>query len=269
MSFLIAVANHKGGVAKTTTTFSLGGALSRAGYEVLLVDLDCQANLTQACGIDPQQTSGSIINVFYDWASLTEVSRATQVPGMDLVPSHPSMELAERFLPIRKNYETILQSVSHRWLNYDYVIFDCPPSIGAVTTNALNAADLLVIPLTPEIFALEALKKMLTIIERTRQTSNVDLQYRLLVTMLDVRLRIHNELYDFIGNRFSEALFNQAIQVDTKLRESAAAGIPITFYAPTSRSAIQYQALAEEIHQHARQDLSNPARKPVFQKQSG
>lgn len=268
MSFLIAVANHKGGVAKTTTTFSLGGALAKAGNEVLLVDLDCQSNLTQACGIDPLQTSGSIINVFYDWASLTEVSRSTQTPGMDLVPSHPSMELAERFLPIRKNYETILQSVSHRWLNYDYVLFDCPPSIGAVTTNALNAVDLLVIPLTPEIFALEALKKMLSLIEKTRKSSNPNLQYRLLVTMLDVRLRIHKELYEFLGHRFSDALFKQVIQVDTKLRESAAAGIPISSYAPGSRSALQYQALAEEIHQHARQDISNPVRKPVFQQQS-
>jgi chromosome partitioning protein len=267
MSFLIAVANHKGGVAKTTTSFSLGGALAQKGYEVLLVDLDCQANLTQACGIDPLQTSGSIINVFYDWASLTGVSRATQIPGMDLVPSHPSMELAERFLPVRKNYETILQSVSHRWLNYDYVIFDCPPSLGAVTTNALNAADLLVIPVTPEIFALEALKKMLVIVEQTRQSSNANLQYRLLVTMLDVRLRIHNELYDFLSNKFSKTLFKQTIQIDTRLRESVAAGLPITSYAPHSRSAQQYLALSEEIHQHARQEISSSIRKPVFQQQ--
>ncbi|HSQ25623.1 MAG TPA: ParA family protein [Anaerolineales bacterium] len=269
MSFLIAVANHKGGVAKTTTTFSLGGTLAHAGYEVLLVDLDCQANLTQACGVDPLQTSGSIINVFYDWASLTGVSRATHIPGMDLVPSHPSMEFAERFLPIRKNYETILQNVSHRWLNYDYVIFDCPPSLGAVTTNALNAADLLIIPVTPEIFSLEALKKMLNIVEHTHQTSNSNLQYRLLVTMLDIRLRIHTELYEFLRDRFSDSLFKQPIQIDTKLRESVAAGSPIITYSPHSRSALQYQALSEEIHQHARQDISSSIRKTVFQKQLG
>jgi chromosome partitioning protein len=264
MSFLIAVANHKGGVAKTTTTFSLGGALAHSGYEVLLVDLDCQTNLTQACGINPLQTSGSIINVFYDWASLTEVSRSTTVKGMDIVPSHPSMELAERFLPIRKSYENILQSVSRRWLNYDYVIFDCPPSLGAVTRNALNAVDLLIIPITPEFFALEALKKMLVAIEQTRKSGNANLQYRLLVTMLDMRLRIHNELHNFLISRFSNALFKQAIQVDTKLRESVANGAPITVYAPNSRSARQYQALSEEIHQHARQEISNPARKPVY-----
>jgi chromosome partitioning protein len=269
MSFLIAVANHKGGVAKTTTTFSLGGALARSNDEVLLVDLDCQANLTQACGVDPLQSTGSIINVFYDWASLSEVSRATQTPGVDLVPSHPSMELAERFLPIRKNYETILQSVSQRWLNYDYVIFDCPPSLGAVTTNALNAVDLLIIPVTPELFALEALKNMLRIIEQARQTSNPKLKYRLLVTMLDVRLRIHNELYVFLCSRFNNALFNQTIQIDTKLRESVAAGIPITSFAPNSRSAQQYQALSQEIAQYACQDISSTVRKIVFQRQAG
>ena len=170
-------------------------------------------------------------------------------------------------LPIRKNYETILQSVSQRWLNYDYVIFDCPPSLGAVTCNALNAADLLIIPLTPEIFALEALKKMLDTIERTRQSRNANLQYRLLVTMLDVRLRIHKELHDFLNERFSDYLFKQAIQIDTKLRESVAAGVPITSYAANSRSAKQYQALTEEIHLHARQDISNSTRKPVFQNQ--
>ena len=267
MSFLMAVANHKGGVAKTTTTFSLGGALAQSGYEVLLVDLDCQANLTQACGFDALQTPGSILDVFYDWASLTCVSRETQIPGLDLVPSHPSMELAERFLPIRKNYETILQSVSQRWLNYDFVIFDCPPSVGAVTINALNAADLLIIPLLPEIFSLEALKKMLSVVERTRSSSNPRLEFRLLVTMLDIRLRIHRELFEFLSIKFEKSLLHPPIQIDTRLRESVAAGLPITYYAPQSRSSQQYQALAEEIIHYGKQDISRPIGKPVFQHQ--
>ncbi len=265
MSFLIAVANHKGGVAKTTTALSLGGALVEAGYEVLLVDLDSQANLTQACGIDPRKGAGSILNVFYDFASLSSVSQNTQIPGMDLVPSHPSMDLAERFLPVRKNFETILQNISKRRLTYDFVLFDCPPSVGAVTTNAVNAADLLLIPITPEIFSIEALKKMLKMVENQREGSNQALKYRILVTMLDIRLRIHSEIYEFLTSRFDEAMFKQAIQVDTKLRESVAAGKPITSYAPNSRSAKQYKALAEEIKQYARQEISSSLREVVIQ----
>ncbi len=258
MSYLIAVANQKGGVAKTTTTFSLGGVLAKQGYEVLLVDLDCQANLSLACGVDINQTSGSIIDVFYQWASLTSVSRETQIPGMDLVPSHPGMELAERFLPIRKNYQTILQTVSQRWLGYDFVLFDCPPSLGAVTLNAMNAADLLLVPVAPELFSLEALKNMKSFCEKIQATTNPKLKFSLLVTMLDTRLRIHRDILAHLTDHYADTIFSTHIQVDTKLRESFASNTPVSFFSARSRSAVQYQSLSEEILQDAREVVSKP-----------
>ena len=259
MSYSIAVANQKGGVAKTTTTFSLGGVFAKQGYTVLLVDLDSQANLSQACGVNIRQVSGSILDVFYQWASLTAVSRETGIRGLDIVPSHPGMELAERFLPIRKNYQNILQTISQRWLGYDFVIFDCPPSLGAVTLNALNASDLLLAPVSPEVFSVEAIKNVQALSAQVQATSNPKLLLRFLVTMLDNRLRIHRDIVEQLNTHYADCLFSTRIQVDTRLRESFAANLPVNYYAPHSRSTLQYQALAEEIYQDAREVLSKPA----------
>lgn len=152
MTYVIAVANQKGGVGKTTTVISLGGALVEMGKEVLLVDLDAQANLTLSAGCDPAKVHGSIADILLNSANLYSVSRETTISGLDLVPANSEMELAERFLPIRQSYEYVLQkSIDGRGI-YDYILLDCPPSVGAVTLNALAAANLLIIPTQPEYF---------------------------------------------------------------------------------------------------------------------
>lgn len=258
MAYIVAVANQKGGVAKTTTVVSLAGALVKMEREVLAVDLDAQANLTLALGTNPRQVHGAIGDVLMNAATIHSVSRQTSIEGLDLVPAREDMALAERFLSVRPNYECLLRSALNGHLAYDYVILDCPPSMGAVTLNALNAADLLIIPTQPEYYSAYALRSMMATIRKVRSRHNPELTYKILITMKDRRNRIHCELSEQIRETFGEGLFETPIEVDTKLRESSVVGLPITHYRTTTRSTRQYQALAEELVQHA-QEKATPA----------
>jgi chromosome partitioning protein len=263
---VVAVANQKGGVAKTTTVVSLAGALVKHDREVLAIDLDAQANLTLALGKDPARVRGSITDVLFNSASLVSVSRETSIPGLDLIPANSGMELAERFLPVRQEYERILQrvittefrseptGVSMRppSIQYDFILLDCPPYMGAVTLNALTAADLLIIPTQPEYFSAHALRTMMQTIRQVRSQFNPDLAYRILVTMYDRRNRIHREVFDQIHAAFGDGVFETTIAIDTKLRESAVEGLPIGFHKSTSRSAVQYDALVQELIAYVR-----------------
>ena len=283
-TFVIAVANQKGGVAKTTTVVSLGGALVEYDQEVLLIDLDSQANLTLALGKDPNRVRGAITEVLFNSATLLSVSRETSIPGLDLVPSNSGMDIAERFLPVRNEYENILRralsdsikhpknsitasassSESNQWkgsayaerinpsLCYDFVIIDCPPFMGAVTLNALVAADMLIVPTQPEYFSAHALKTMMTTIRQVRGQFNPDLVYRILITMFDRRNRIHRDVKDHIRASFGDGVFETSIGIDTKLRESAVEGVPINHHKKSSRSALQYDALAQELIAYVR-----------------
>lgn len=256
---VIAIANEKGGVAKTTTVISLGGALAQAGYEVLLIDLDTQANMTLGLGAEPAKLRRSIADVLLNSASLLSVSRETNVPGLDLIPSNMDMGLAERFLPVRQNYEYILKNTlqnSPGLSAYHYVLLDCPPSLGAVTVNALTAANIVIAPTQPEYFSAYGLRSLMTAIRRIRSQSNPELVYYILITMMDRRNRIHRTLCEQLQATFREGLLNTVIEVDTKLRESTVAGLPITQYYPKSRSALQYSALAQELVENVREKVT-------------
>ncbi len=261
MPHIIAIANEKGGVAKTTTVVSLAGALVQAGHEVLVIDLDTQANLTLALGLTPSKVRRSISDVLLNSVSLLSVSRETSVPGIDLVPSNADMGLAERFLPVRQNYETILYNTLHNnpgLSAYQFILIDCPPSLGAVTTNALTAADYVIAPTQPEYFSAYGLRSLMAAIRRVRGQNNPTLAYFILVTMMDRRNRIHRTLLEQLQATFREGLLNTVIEVDTKLRESTVAGLPITHYSPKSRSALQYAALAQELVAHVQEKASQP-----------
>jgi chromosome partitioning protein len=294
-SFVIAIANQKGGVAKTTSVASIGGALVWNDKEVLLIDLDAQSNLTLAMGKDPNRIRGTITDVLFNSATLLSVSRETAIPGLDLVPSNAGMELAERFLPVRKDYEIILRRALDDALRvtpqsllkeaqefsssgnssgllesdqemappmltesripsvtYDFVLLDCPPFMGAITLNALVAADMLIIPTQPEYFSAHALNTMMATVRQVRSQYNPDLVYRILITMYDQRNRIHREVRQQIRETFEKGTFETEIGIDTKLRESAVEGVPITHFRSRSRSAQQYDALAQELIQYVR-----------------
>ncbi len=259
MRQIIAVTNEKGGVAKTTTTLSLGGALVEQGYEVLLVDLDAQGNLTLGLGLTPAKLRRSVADVMLNSASLLSVSRETAIPGLDLIPSNAEMGLAERFLPIRQGFESVLANALSTLPSYDFVILDCPPSLGVVTLNAMTAANLIIIPTQPEYFSVHGLRGVLATVRRVRNQGNAGLNYRVLITMMDRRNRIHQTLSEQLRSTFAEGVFQTVIETDTKLRESTVVGLPITHYFPRSRSALQYRSLAQELTENVQEKVAQPA----------
>jgi chromosome partitioning protein len=258
---IIAVSNEKGGVAKTTTTISLGGALVDLGYHVLLIDLDAQANLTLALGLEPGESEITSSNIMLDNASLLSARRKTDIKSLDLIPSNSRIETSEQFLPVRTNYTTILQRAiaNASDLPYDYLLFDCPPALGAITQNALTAADLLLIPTQAEYFSAYALRNMMTLVRRIREEDNPKLAYRVLVTMLDNRNRTHRNIHDQLRSTFGEGVFNTVIEIDTKLRESSIAGLPISRYKPGARGATQYHVLAQELVEYVKETENRQA----------
>ena len=257
----IAISNEKGGVAKTTTTLSLGAALVEMGYHVLLIDLDAQANLTLALGLEPSEAEVTSSNIMLDNAPLLNARRKTDVENLDLIPSNSRIETSEQFLPVRNNYTTILRSAitSASDLTYDYILMDCPPALGAITRNALTAANLLMIPTQAEYFSAYALRNMMTMIRKIREEDNPGLAYRILVTMLDRRNRTHRNIHEQLRSTFGEGVFDSVIEIDTKLRESPIAGLPITRYKTGARGSTQYRILAQELVVYAKETETRQA----------
>jgi chromosome partitioning protein len=254
MSYIIAISNEKGGVAKTTTSFSLGASLAEAGKCVLLVDLDPQGNLTLANGFEPGEAKLSSGEILLDRLPIIETIRKTSTERMDIIPSNPRLGEAEQHLPMRTNYVNILKSAfSVKELEYDYIILDCPPSMGTITVNALTAADLLIIPTQAEYFSAYALRDMMLLIRRIRKDSNPELAYRILITLLDQRNRAHRVIREQLQQTFGVGLFETVIEVDTRLRESPIIGVPITAYRPNSRGSQQYRILAQELNNYVQQ----------------
>lgn len=254
MTYILSIANEKGGVAKTTTTLSLGAAFVEAGLEVLLVDLDAQANLTLALGVETSQIKKTISNILLESLQPADAIMKTAIPKLDLIPSNAEMSLAERFLPIRSGYEQILHKALHStsW-SYDFILLDCPPFLGATTVNALMASDMLIMPTQAEFFSINALRNMMSMVWRVRAQGNPQLTYRLLLTMFDRRNRIHRTLSEQLRTTFGNGVLDTIIETDTRLRESAIAGMPIIFHSPKTRSANQYRALAQEMLAHVKE----------------
>jgi chromosome partitioning protein len=259
MTLVIAIANEKGGVGKTTTALSLGAALAELQQRVLLIDLDPQANLTLGVGLRPGHADASIADVLLGDAELSDVILATQVSRLSLVPASDELLQAERFLPVRQDFELLLRDALGATPGYDRVIIDCPPALGPLTRSALGAADLLVIPTQCEFFSAFALRQVISLVRSVRERVNPALRYRLLLTMVDLRNTMHRSLAEEIRLAFGAAVFRSAIEVDARLRESPAFGIPITEYAPTSRGAQQYRELAMELTEHVQATLAQVA----------
>jgi chromosome partitioning protein len=257
MTYTIAVSNEKGGVAKTTSTLSLGAALAELNQRVLLVDLDPQANLSLALGLETGEAEITSANVLIEQVPVKPAIRRTDVANLDLLPSNSRIENAEQYLPMRSNYlSTLRNALAATALAYDYILLDCPPALGAITLNALSAADLLIIPTQAEYFSAYALRNMMGSIRRIRQESNPNLAYRILVTLLDRRNRTHRNIFEQLQTTFGQGVFTTVIEIDTKLRESPIAGMPITQYRPTSRGSQQYRVLAQELTEYVKEEAS-------------
>jgi chromosome partitioning protein len=247
MPIVIAISSQKGGVAKTTTCVSLGAALNERGYDVLLVDLDAQGNLSLALGVNPGEVHRTAADVLMGSLTVAEVRQATPVPGLDVLPANYQMRMVDRFLTARPHYEQALRTAVQT-IPDTFCLCDCPPNLGPLTLNALTAADLVLLPTQCEPFALHGVHEALIYLRDQRQRlALTPADYRLLVTMFDRRNRIHQQTLAQIRAEFGARALATMIEVDTQLRESQAAALPITWYASASRSAAQYRALADEI----------------------
>ncbi len=255
MATTIAISNQKGGVAKTTTCLSLGACLAEIGQSVLLIDLDPQANLTLSLGLRPEELRRTVGEALLGNTSLVSVSRESPVFDLDIVPANQELVVLDKILYGRKGYEFHLKNGLDAMGEgfYDVVLIDCPPSFGTLTLNALTAADLLIIPIQCEYYAAHSLRQIVELVKLVREKTNPRLIYRVLVTMYDRRNKICQVILEQMQRGLSRVLFKTIIEVDTKLRESPAFGQPITLYAPKTRGAQQYRALAEELMNHERQ----------------
>lgn len=262
MSFVIAFCHQKGGVAKTTSALALGGCFAEMEHETLMIDLDPQANLTHGVGLDPAQMRHSAADVLLGNRTLLQVSRETGMPGLDIVPGNVDMLTAARFLYLRPGYEFLLRdSLRLPELSfYDLVLIDCPPSLGPLTLNALTAADLVIIPTQCEAFSMQALNGIFKLVNVVWSKTNPKLSFKLLVTMFDKRMRLHQRVHEQLQASFPHSMFNVEIGVDTKLKESQLDGQLLISYTRSSRALKQYQTLAREleplIERHALQSAA-------------
>jgi len=246
--FGITIANEKGGVAKTTTAISLGGAFIEHQKKVLLIDLDPLANLSQAFKLEPDDPKQSLFATFQDHTPLSKIILKTSIDGLDLIPAHFDLGTTESLLQNNPNGQIILRNALQPISSsYDLVVFDCPPFLGMLVLNALCASNLLIIPTQPEIFSIHALRNLMKWVNQVRLTYNPGLAYRLLLTMVDLRNRTHRMLSEELNRTFKQGLFETVINMDTKLRESPIAGVPVLTHSPNCRAAVQYRSVAQDI----------------------
>ena len=249
MTTVIAISNQKGGVAKTTTCLSLGACLAEMGQIVLLIDLDPQTNLTLSLGLKPEQLRYTVDDALLGDTSLVSVSRESETFGLDIIPAKRGLAVLDKVLYGRRNYEFYLKRGLEAMGGdfYDTVLIDCPPSFGTLTLNALTAADLLIIPVQCEYYAVHSLRQTVELATLVRERTNPRLTYRVLVTMYDRRNRICQLILDQMQQGMDQVLFETVIEIDTKLKESPVFGQPITLYEPNTRGAQQYRELAKEL----------------------
>jgi len=249
MSRVYAVANQKGGVGKTTTVINLGAYLAAAGKRILLVDADPQANATSSLGIDKDSLRRSVYNAIIGDMPLENVLILTKRLGLDLIPAAPALAGAEiELVSMLSREHRLRKALEPLRERYDYVLIDCPPSLGLLTINALTAADKVIIPIQCEYLPMEGLTQLLHSVELVRRNLNPSLSIKgLLMTMFDVRTNLAQQVVDEVRKHFPNSTFRTVVPRSVRLSEAPSYGEPIMDYAPSSQGAVAYQALAREI----------------------
>lgn len=250
MSKIIAIANQKGGVGKTTTAINLSGCLGVLEYKTLIVDADPQANATSGVGLDPRNTK-NIYDCLINDVNPSELIMPTENPNLDILPSHIDLVGAELEMINLPNREHMLKMALEKVRDqYDFIIIDCSPSLGLITVNALTAADSVIIPVQCEYFALEGLGKLLNTIKIVQGRLNKDLEIEgILLTMYDTRLRLANQVVEEVKMHFQELVFDTVIHRNTKLGEAPSHGETIIMHDAASKGSVNYLNFAREILQ--------------------
>ncbi|MFV0539382.1 MAG: ParA family protein [Dysgonomonas sp.] len=249
MGKIIALANQKGGVGKTTTTINLAASLAAMEKTVLVVDADPQANASSGLGIDIKKVDKTIYECLIGSTSAKEAIIKSDIERLDVLPSHINLVGAELEMLNVENREKQLAAVlTPLKTDYDFILIDCSPSLGLITVNALTAADSIIIPVQCEYFALEGISKLLNTIKIIKSKLNPSLEIEgFLLTMYDARLRLANQIYEEVKNHFQELVFTTVIQRNIKLSESQSFAQPVLVYDASSKGAVNHMQLAQEL----------------------